>query len=229
MGVAMQHERGPFSGLLGAQLFFIGATPFIRNDGFGGVLLYTGVFAIMLAGAYVCAASRLLLWISIGFVVTAAGAWFAPDVLPGEIDELLRLSVVGTGTAFTAVIVLIAVARHERVTTDTILGGINAYLLIAVAFMMLHGAIMVVEPSAYMVGGVTLHDKLLTEADSRGFATLLYFSFTTLTTLGYGDIIPVDPFARLVTSGEAVLGQLFVAIFIARLVSLEVSQRPAPE
>lgn len=224
-GMAMAYARGPFGGLLIAQLFFVAVTPFVADGGAGRAFFYLAVFGIMGACAYVSASSRNLLIISTIFLLTACIAWLGPDVLPGEMDQLLRLGVVGVGTAFTAVIVLATVAQHDRVTTDTILGGINAYLLIAVAFTMFHSFVMVLEPSAYKVGGVSLHHQLLGQEDQHGYATLLYFSFTTLTTLGYGDMVPVNPVARLLTSGEAVLGQLFVAIFIARLVSLEVSQR----
>lgn len=54
---------------------------------------------------------------------------------------------------------------------------------------------------------------------------LIYFSFTTLTTVGYGDIVPVDPVARSLSNIEAILGQLYPATLLARLVSL--GERPA--
>jgi Ion channel len=57
------------------------------------------------------------------------------------------------------------------------------------------------------------------------FATMLYFSLTTLTTTGYGDIVPVDPFARSSANLESVIGQFYLAITIARLVTLEVEDR----
>ena len=56
--------------------------------------------------------------------------------------------------------------------------------------------------------------------------TLLYFSIVTMTTLGYGDIVPVAPVARMLCGVEAVVGQLYVAIFIARLVARQVGQAP---
>jgi hypothetical protein len=54
---------------------------------------------------------------------------------------------------------------------------------------------------------------------------LLYFSLTTLTTTGYGDITPVDPVARSAANLEAVIGQFYLAITIARLVALEIAER----
>ena len=55
--------------------------------------------------------------------------------------------------------------------------------------------------------------------------SMMYFSLTTLTTTGYGDIVPVDPFARKLANLEAVLGQFYLAITVARLVTLEIDGR----
>lgn len=227
MTVAMEHERGPFAGLLVAQLFFIGVTPFVRDTGAGNVFLHVAVFGILVASAYVSSSSRNLLVISIVVLAASGVTWLGPSLIPTAIEEFLRVGIVGLGFAFTATFILVTIARHDRITTDTILGGINAYLLIGCAFTMFHAAVMVVESDAYRIGPVALREVFAGSHDSRGFATLLYFSFTTLTTLGFGDIVPVAPVARLLASFEAVVGQLYVAIFIARLVSLEVSQRTA--
>jgi voltage-gated potassium channel Kch len=62
-------------------------------------------------------------------------------------------------------------------------------------------------------------------SDYGSGATLLYFSFNTLTTLGYGDIVPIHPLARSVANLEAVIGQLYPATLLARLVSLELEHR----
>jgi Ion channel len=59
-------------------------------------------------------------------------------------------------------------------------------------------------------------------------AAMVYFSFTTLTTLGYGDIVPLHPYARGLANIEAMIGQLYPAILIARLVSLELGDRHRP-
>ncbi len=53
---------------------------------------------------------------------------------------------------------------------------------------------------------------------------MLYFSFSTLTTLGYGDIVPVSPLARMLTSVEAITGQLYLTVLVARLVGLHITE-----
>jgi voltage-gated potassium channel Kch len=55
---------------------------------------------------------------------------------------------------------------------------------------------------------------------------LIYFSFVTLTTTGYGDIVPIHPYARSLANIEAVIGQLYPATLLARLVTLELKSRP---
>ena len=54
---------------------------------------------------------------------------------------------------------------------------------------------------------------------------MLYFSLTTLTTTGYGDVVPIDPFARSLANLESVIGPLFLAITVARIVSMELADR----
>ena len=94
--------------------------------------------------------------------------------------------------------------------------------LLALAFTLVHLALEQYEPGSYLRDGLALsapenltHGKLST--------SLIYFSFTTLTTLGFGDISPARPVAEMLTSAEAVIGQLYVAIFIGGLVAMRIS------
>ncbi len=64
-----------------------------------------------------------------------------------------------------------------------------------------------------------LHDNLAVASN------LIYFSFVTLTSIGYGDIVPVHPFARALANVEAIIGQLYPATLLARLVTLELEGR----
>ena len=106
-----------------------------------------------------------------------------------------------------------------------ILGAINVYLLFAIAFMFLHAFVEVGNPGAYLYQGESLSVALKGHHEVDSLAFLLYFSIVTLTTLGYGDIAPAIPAARMLCALEAVIGQLFVAIFIARMVSLHIGQK----
>lgn len=97
--------------------------------------------------------------------------------------------------------------RVRKVTGDTIKGGISAYLLIGFFWATLYGLLIQIDPDAFIVA-------------SNKEMMLVHFSFTTLTTLGYGDIVPNGRFAAVITNAEAIIGQLYLTIFVARLVGL---------
>lgn len=117
----------------------------------------------------------------------------------------------------------------DQVTADTIFGGICIYLLIGFLWMLFYSVVLLFDDQALVFNNAMLVYKAHESAEFRHNSLgslLLYFSFTTLTTLGYGDISPVSPIARSLTNLEAIFGQLYPAIFLARLVSLHSAQPP---
>ena len=104
----------------------------------------------------------------------------------------------------------------ERVNADTVKGGICVYILIGLTWMALYRLLYELDPTSFSV-------------QFANAWKLLYFSFTTLTTVGYGDITPVSSFAMMLTNLEAIVGQLFLTIFVARLVGLHVSHNQRNE
>ena len=117
-----------------------------------------------------------------------------------------------------ATVVTQAVFRGGRVTYHRIIGAILLYLLIAVAFATLFAVSTCRVPGR--IKGITFDDD-----QSLGSA-LFYMSFVTLTSTGYGDIIPVHPLARSLCSIESIIGQLYPATLLARLVTLEMGSGP---
>jgi voltage-gated potassium channel Kch len=129
--------------------------------------------------------------------------------------------IIGTFTAcgLLAGIVLVQVFREGAITLHRIQGAISVYLLLGLMWAALYGVIFVNDPQAFSFGAAAADGPLVNRA------RLIYFSFTTLTTVGYGDIAAVSPVARSMAILEAVIGQLFPAILIARLVSMELYHR----
>jgi len=108
-----------------------------------------------------------------------------------------------------------------RVTHHRVMGAILLYLTIAVLFAALYRFIGAVAPKAFAGMSMTDSPALASE--------LIYFSFATLTTTGYGDISPIHPVARALCNVEAILGQLYPATLLARLVTLELAHRDQPD
>jgi hypothetical protein len=110
-----------------------------------------------------------------------------------------------------------AVFEPGRITYHRVIGAILLYLTIGLVFVALYTLVGAVSPNAF--NGLTVTARVSLPSD------LVYFSFTTLTTVGYGDIVPVHPVARSLSNLEAIVGQLYPATLLARLVSL--GERPA--
>jgi hypothetical protein len=112
------------------------------------------------------------------------------------------------------------VFRSQRIAIDQVLGGVVLYLNVGLTFTLIFTLIEHVAPGAFL-----LPPPLPARPVHPTYFT--YFSFVTLTTVGYGDTVPVGPIARSLATLESTLGQLFPAIILARLVSIEVADREA--
>jgi hypothetical protein len=112
-------------------------------------------------------------------------------------------------------IILTRVFKKGPITFHRIEGAIAAYLLLGLAWAYAYQLVWYLDSDAFS-GAVTA---------SGGFSSWTYFSFVTLATLGYGDIAPLNPVARSLSTAEGITGQLYLAILIARLVSQELFHR----
>jgi len=177
---------------------------------------------------------RLMMAAVIVLSLRAAGirprAWlFFLPILVGYLVALdvggLQLSVLAITVralffGYATVVILRHTVRAPKVTADTIAGAACAYVLTAVTWATGFELLELVRPGSFDIPPTLL----LQPSHDPSFA-LVYFSFTTLTTLGYGDIHPISIGAGGLAVGEAVVGQLYVAITIARLVSLQLTQQ----
>jgi hypothetical protein len=111
------------------------------------------------------------------------------------------------------IVVARAVFGGGRITYHRIVGAILLYLLIAVAFATLFAILGLSIPDT--VKGIEFED------DAALASSLFYLSFVTLTSTGYGDIVPIHPLARSLCNIESIIGQLYPATILARLVTLE--------
>jgi hypothetical protein len=126
---------------------------------------------------------------------------------------------------FVAGVLLRHVLGPDRNTRDAILGGVCVYLLMGSAFYNIFCLVEIASPGAFLAGGELLSDYQGQRLHDAGYPELLYFSFVTLTTLGYGDVTPVSPFARSLSTAAAVTGQLYLTILMAALVGMHIAER----
>jgi len=142
----------------------------------------------------------------------------APLVLA---DYALTASFLG----LTAALILTNILTADRVTIDTMLGGLCVYLLFGVLWVSLYSALEYVMPGSFEMEGTAVSALTESRPEAHRYPELLYFSFVTLTTLGYGDVVPTNSMARALATGEAILGQVYLAVFVASLVGLHLAYR----
>jgi len=214
-------EMGGNALLLATLILLLVVLPFVPGDNTQTVVNRIIWSVAIVAGIYRARGRRIFLWAALIIAI--------PSLLSGWVDlfgfaEAGPL-LVALFFSLIAAQILTDIFSRGRVEVDQILGGINVYLLLGVVFARLHVAVEHFAAGSYTLGGLPIADAVA-QTGQQLDQVMLYFSVITLTTLGYGDILPVSEVARMLSSVEAVVGQLFVAILIARLVSAHAS-RPA--
>jgi Ion channel len=170
-------------------------------DVFFTLLLFAGVAGLQLRPAW----RGLLLVVAVAAGVTR---W-----LPSATDASVALSGL-LSIGLMAVVVLVQSFRAGPVSVHRVQGAVAAYLLLGVGWGFAYELVAALHPGAFA-------SALATPPRDRG---LMYFSFVTLTTVGYGDVTPVHPAARSLALLEALTGQLYPAILLARLVTLHTQE-----
>jgi len=121
---------------------------------------------------------------------------------------------------YTTIFVLRRVLQSEHVTGDTLCGAIAVYLMIGLTWSLVYVLVEHLHPGSYRLATTGI-----LQAPGK---ELLYFSYVTLATLGYGDVVPVTDGARSMAVLESLCGTIYMAILVARLIGLHLSQTGSP-
>jgi len=176
------------------------------------------VVVIILALRAVCL-KRLLYYTCVSVVLAA----FLLHGLTGtEVFQYHKQTIMVLSNSLHAFFIFVAISffvlhvfSEKEVTFDTIQGGISVYLLMGIFWAFI-----------YRINAITNSGAFDTAINENSTTFLfLYYSFTTLTTLGYGDMVPKSEWTMVLSTLEALTGQIFLAIFIARLVGLHIAQQ----
>ena len=202
--------------LISLLLLFI-ISPFIVPYYYGPSILNIIAVAVLLLATYAVGQRRLFLIIGLSlstfsivmtFWLAAAPMHWLVIVSHGSLVLLI---------SFFAIAILGYVLRSGRVTADKIYGAICAYLLFGYAWAFIYSVIEEVQPGSFTsVTSLPANDIVSRVMQMR------YFSFVTLSTVGYGDIVPHTPAARTMALLEAMVGQFYLVALIGRLVGLHI-------
>src|SRR5262249_8083494 len=130
----------------------------------------------------------------------------------------------GVFLGYAIVVMLRFIFTSRQVTYNTLCASLCIYLLLGLVWALGYAVVHQLDPAAFY-SSVPFSDGSLEFRAGKGQSTgVLYFSFVTLTTLGYGDVVPLSPIAHTLASLEAITGQLYLTVLVARLVGLHISE-----
>ena len=175
-------------------------------------IFITGIF---LASLYAITRKGQSLRIAVGLLLPiVAGTWLTYFIsipylrLVGDFCSVLFF-------AFTIILILSSLLRQYEVTLDVIYGAVAVYLLMALMWAFMFDVIETLRPGSYQVTANPIHGTRV---------HFIYYSFVTITTVGYGDILPVSLTARAFSIVEMIVGQVYLVVLIARLVGINITQ-----
>jgi voltage-gated potassium channel len=212
-------RKSKFFRLLLALLAFFLITPFVVDSEID-LYIFSLLFSIILCvSVYVVTHKR---WVFILSVFLAAlvfvGIWINSFVLDDLHFLEIEYGLIILFFSVITVVILRSVVRDRVITFNTLCGAICGYLMIGFVWSFFYSLIYTIYPTAF-----NLPEAKMVIFDSN-FQRFIYYSYVTLTTLGYGDISPVLNIAKTLAWLEAIVGQVYLTIWIAQLVGLHITQ-----
>jgi Ion channel len=189
----------------------------ITSNAWGRVVIVVLLGATLLFALRTAHAHRIWQLLAALYLLASTIITIVSIVAPSATDFSTQTSLVG---GLLLLITPVAISRriiaHRFISTETVLGAICVYLLIGFSFSFIYSAVAYVSGTPFFAGQA--------QATSSNY---LFFSYTTLTTVGYGDLVPAGSVGQTFAMLEALFGQIYLVIVVARLVSLWGQERPA--
>ncbi|NOX53624.1 MAG: two pore domain potassium channel family protein [Planctomycetes bacterium] len=225
-------ERGRMALLLAALLFALLVAPILEQAFGGHIMIYAGGTAVLIVGAFVNIARRWLFISSTVLAVLAVSTLWSTLVLDYPVLFVASCVLEAAFYGIIAVVLLTRILQKFVASLDSVFGALCVYLLLGLAWAQLYWATARMEAASFSGGGQAVMspigrvqadeatDGVRTAADRPvpPFSRMVYFSFVTMSTLGYGDIAPKTPIAQTLAWMQSVLGQFYLAVLVAWLV-----------
>lgn len=202
-----------FSFLLVAIVLFLILRPFVEDFVRLSFLMEIFVTAILLSGIYAVSEDRISLIFALITGLPALFTNWSFQFLKSPSLLLIHHICAGLFFAVATIIIIRHLINQKVITVDLIWGAVCGYFLLGFMWGDIFSLLETIQPGSFNLG------QQAPDIDS-----LIYFSFVTLATLGYGDIVPLTKQAQSLAIIETVMGQMYLAVNIAALVAIRISQ-----
>jgi len=199
--------------------------PLIATEVVGIAVLDLAFSLVLIMGIFAVSERKHLAITALGIVLLAQALTWTSHAVSNHVLILTGTAVNCIYLIYTASLLLEHVIRSRSPTTNTIFAALCIYLLLGFIWAFLYTFIQDLDPTSFWFNPQLFTYTPQSKHLSSDLYYFIYFSFTTLTTLGYGDIMPGSHWSRMVTSMEAVLGQLYLVVMVTYLIGLHITER----
>lgn len=200
--------------LMTVSLALLLSYPFMVATHFGELLLDTLTNLVFLAALIAVSRHKAVLRLAILLLCPALAFTWLPLIKEPALQYLVEMSFTAVYVTYVTWQIFIEVFNQRIIRRDTLVGAICVYLLLGLLWSYFYLLLLSATPDA-----LSLNPSVFANNGELS-ANLLYFSYTTLTTVGYGDITPVSLMARSIATIEQIIGVFYIAILVSRLVSM---------
>ncbi len=208
-----------FGILLTIFLLQLLSVPFLEGSVAEGYAADTLFYLLLAAAAFSVHESRffkLAILLGAGAIVGEGLSFFS-----GKIFVLIITNFISSAyLALVTLTISVNVARQRSISADTVMGGLCVYVLIGVFWTMVFVNLELINPGSFSFGVQGAHPGLI-----KTYNLAMYYSFVTLMTIGYGDVVPLSKMAQTLTILEGLIGQFYLIFFMASLVGLYIHKR----
>src|SRR5262245_18590015 len=221
------YARHKFKILFAAMLLLLATQMATSGSRLGEIILdFAGILLLGVAIVTLCAERRLRVAALIcglpPVIITSVS-----QILPRALADSTRLAGRGCAAlflAFTVIMMVRSVVTARTITWDTIIDPFAGYVLIGIVWTQMYATLELAAPQSFSVAEATLD---MANDPDNSHALLEYFSFSTLSTVGYGDVTPPSRPARSLACLEAICGQFYLAVLVAGLIGIRGTKPPA--
>jgi hypothetical protein len=191
-----------------------------------GVAIMDGAFSlVLLVALFAVSTQTRVRYVALGLMLLAQVLIWSKTMFPGEAHSVVSIVVSGIYLVYTTIFLLVRILRRRDVTANTIFAALCVYLLIGYIWALLYSFLEITTPGSFYIDKDMFRYQFDVRHAYSDLYYFMYYSFTSLTTLGLGDIMPASPWSRVLTVMEAIIGQIYLVVLVSRLVGMHVSQR----
>ena len=195
--------------MLISLLLLVAIHPFLEEGAIARAVFLAFSTGVLLSAAYAVSHTKRSLAVALLLAMPAIVMGWSHLFVQTHTLHLISVTLFMLFYTYTLLLVLRHVLSVQEVTADEIYGALSVYILIGFVWGLGYGVLERLVPGSFH-----------SEVHGLGSADLIYYSFITLMTVGYGDMYPVSPIARSLSVIEAMVGIIFIAVFISRLVGM---------